>query len=139
MEIVQTTGGQHTDKRGTIKFYNELDLSRVKRMYQISPAKDILRGWQGHRKETKWFFCTKGTITLFLIKVDNMENPSEKLIPEKFNLKEEDNIIIEVPGGFANGFSTYSESSEVCIFSSFTLEESQKDDFRFDHTLWKIN
>ena len=66
-ELIQ--GGLHTDARGALRFCNDFDMSAVKRLYTISnSAEQPVRGWIGHKKETKWFFPLRGRT---VIEVEN--------------------------------------------------------------------
>ncbi len=50
-------GGRHIDERGTLTFFNNFDMSPVKRFYVIDhPDTTIVRAWQGHKVEQKWFY-----------------------------------------------------------------------------------
>ena len=58
----------HTDKRGSVAYVNDFDLTEVKRFYKITHSSiETLRAWQGHKREQKWFSCTKGAFVIFLI------------------------------------------------------------------------
>jgi dTDP-4-dehydrorhamnose 3,5-epimerase len=43
-----------------------------------------------------------------------------------------------VPGGFANAILSLQPKSRVLVFSSFSLEESLEDDYRFDVEFWSM-
>ncbi|MEO8822511.1 MAG: hypothetical protein ABI366_02975, partial [Ginsengibacter sp.] len=64
------------------------------------------------------------------------ENPSKTLVTEEFTLESSDPKVLHVPGNFANGFKALAPKSKIMVFSSFTVEESSKDNFRFDKDLW---
>ena len=130
-------GEQYSDVRGSITYFNNLDLSVVKRFYKIKhPNKEVVRAWQGHMKEQKWFYVLSGTFKVVLVRPDNWQIPSADLIYEEFVLSDLSNHILHVPGGFINGFKALAKDSEIMIFSNFTVEESSDDDFRFDKNLW---
>ncbi|MEO8820644.1 MAG: WxcM-like domain-containing protein [Ginsengibacter sp.] len=130
-------GGDHEDERGKIIFCNEFDLSEVKRFYLIEHRNiDIVRAWQGHQREQKWFFVVEGAFKIVLVQPDNWENPSNTLSAEAFILKSSDVMILHVPGNYANGFKALEPKSKIMVFSSFTVEESSKDNFRFDKERW---
>ena len=58
-ELIQ--GGTYTDARGVVRFCNDFDMSAVKRFYTIAnSAEQPVRGWIGHKRETKWFSPLKG-------------------------------------------------------------------------------
>ena len=56
-------GDLFKDKRGKLFSCNQFDMTSVKRMYSIENINsDYIRGWKGHKIETRWFFATKGSI-----------------------------------------------------------------------------
>ena len=116
-------GNIHTDHRGTVKFVNDFDMNEVVRMYCIEPKLGIIRAWQGHKKETKWFYVAKGS---FLVKVINMET---RLLNQNI-LTHRESEVLEIPGGNYNGFVALEKGSVLMVFSDFKLEESKEDDFR---------
>lgn len=127
----------HQDERGKLYFFNDFNLNEVKRMYQIeNKDTSIIRAWQAHKIDRKWFYVLEGAFELVLVKLDDFENPSKNLNVEKFIISSDEKKIIEVPGGFANGFRALQENSKILVFSDKTLEESKNDDFRFDKNLW---
>jgi dTDP-4-dehydrorhamnose 3,5-epimerase len=129
--------GKHTDQRGTLSFFNELDISEVKRMYFIEhPDISVVRAWQGHKKEQKWFFVTQGSFKLVLLQPDNWENPSSDLAVREFVLSSIQPTVLHVPGGYLNGFRALEANSKMLVFSDATVEESKADDYRFDKDKW---
>ncbi len=132
-------GGVHKDHRGEIKFVNDFNMSEVKRMYITAPSNDtVLRAWQGHKKEQKWFYCIKGKFEIFTLKPNNWSNPSRELEVLKFELEESTSKVLHVPEGYVNGFRSLESGSSVIVYSDFTVEESNEDDFRYDQTYWKV-
>ena len=130
-------GKTHHDERGSISFINELDLSPVKRFYSITPKDtSIVRAWQGHQKESKWFQVTSGEFLIRLVKVDNWETPSKDLVVEEFILSEKNPQVLYIPKGYANGFQSTKENSTLLVFSDTTLETSKNEDFRFNPNYW---
>ena len=130
-------GGVHTDERGTIAFANDFDLSKVVRFYRIThPDTSIIRAWQGHQKESKWFHCYQGSFLIKLMKIDDWVSPSKNLIPQVFELKNTTSQVLHVPPGYASGFKALEENSSIMVFSDFTTEESKNDDFRFEKNYW---
>ena len=131
------TGDFHEDERGKLIFFNKLDLSLVKRFYIIVHRDiEIVRAWQGHKQEQKWFYLLKGAFTVVLLRPDNWQDPSADLPLEKFVLQNGVQEVLHVPGGYANGLKALEPNSEIMVFSSFTVEESSKDNFRFDRDKW---
>jgi len=134
-QIIQ--GNIHEDERGKLFYANEFDLSDVKRYYIIEhPDTKIIRAWQAHQKEQKWFQVISGSFLVAVVQPDNWEKPSEKLEVRKFVLNANENQILHIPGNFANGFKALEKNSRMIVFSDFSLEESSKDNFRFDSKLW---
>ena len=43
-------GGKFKDERGEIQFFNNFDMTEIKRIYTIfHPDANIIRAWQGHK------------------------------------------------------------------------------------------
>lgn len=130
-------GKNHTDERGVISFVNGFYLDHVKRFYMIEPADiDTVRAWQGHKKEQKWFCVTSGSFIIAIVRPDDWENPSADLEVAEFVLSSNSTGVLQVPGGYANGFKALEPRSKVIVFSDFTTEQSSNDNFRFDQNLW---
>ena len=130
-------GGQYIDKRGIIKFVNDFSLEEIKRFYIIKPStQQPVRAWQGHEKESKFFYCLRGSFAVALVLIDNWDKPSDKLEPNMFYLKAEKSKILTIPLGYANGFKALTEQSELLVFSDKTVEESIQDDYRYDSEKW---
>ncbi|PSK94466.1 WxcM-like domain-containing protein [Taibaiella chishuiensis] len=134
-QIIQ--GGRHTDARGTISFVNDFVMEEVKRFYVIEhPDTDIVRAWQGHRKEQKWFYVVSGSFRLVLVAPDNWEAPSPDLETAEFLLHAGDSQVLHVPGGYASGFKALEPNSKMIIYSDASVKESSADDFRYDKGKW---
>lgn len=131
------TSGIHEDERGKLIHFNKMDISDVKRMYILEhPNTDVVRAWQAHQYEKKWFTVLQGKFKVVLVKVDNWTNPSEKLPIEEFVLSSDFVQVLHIPGGYATGFQALNSDSKMMIFSNFTLEDSVNDDFRFEKSMW---
>ncbi len=131
------SGGIHKDLRGILRYFNDFNMDSVKRFYTLeNSSKGTVRAWQGHKKEHKWFYVVSGTFKIVLIKPDNWNTPSVKLDYEEFILNLNDNVILNVPAGYASGFQSLETGSKLVVFSDFSLEDSLRDDFKFDKNLW---
>jgi len=64
-------GKKHKDHRGILSFVNDFDMTKVVRMYSIEPNINVIRAWQGHKKETKWFYVIKGSFLVKIVKMDS--------------------------------------------------------------------
>ncbi|MEX2350283.1 MAG: hypothetical protein WD554_05335, partial [Flavobacteriaceae bacterium] len=54
----------------------------------------------------------------------------------EYILKEEDGDVLFIPGGYVSGIKSITENAKLGVFSNFTLEESIKDDYRYDKERW---
>jgi len=133
-------GGLHKDSRGQIGFVNDFSLKDVKRFYTIrNSSTDVFRAWQGHKSEKKWFFVCSGAFYIYAVFVDDWVNPSKTIEPIRFELSFETPAVLSIPGGYANGFRALKENAQLIIFSNSSVEESNRDTYRFDQDYWKVN
>lgn len=131
-------GTNFTDVRGKLNFFNAFDMASIVRFYEIKPNNvDIIRAWQAHKKEMKWFYCHTGAFVVHLILVDDFENPAPLLKPKRIVLEAIDPMILEISGGYATGFKAIEENSILQVFSNFSLDESKNDDFRYPIEKWE--
>lgn len=138
MAAVEILDGEiFRDARGQISSLNNFRFRGVERVYFIHhPDTSVIRGWNGHKTEKKWFYCIKGAFTLKLVEIDNWENPSPNLKPLTFHLTGDQSRIACVPPGYANWIKAEIADSVLLVFSSKTLEDSQNDSWRFDSSMW---
>lgn len=135
--LILIKGGRHTDDRGTLSFFNDFDMAPVKRFYVIEhPDTTIVRAWQAHKVEQKWFYVITGSFKINVVKPDNWEKPSETIVVKEFILESGANQVLHIPGGYANGFKALKAHSKLIVFSDVSLADAGKDDFRFDKSLW---
>lgn len=133
------TGNTHTDQRGAIRFVNDFHFEGVKRFYSIThPDVNVIRAWQGHKLETKYFYVSKGSFCVNWIGIDDWENPSQDLTIHTHLLSDQQSEILIIPPGHVNGFKALEPDSILMVFSDMSLEDSKNDDFRFPVTYWKI-
>lgn len=130
-------GALHVDKRGSVAFVNDFDLKDIRRFYTIThPDTTVVRAWQGHKNEAKWFFCSKGSFQVSIVKIDDWEKPSHDLKVTSYHLSEKNSQVLAIPPGYATGFKTIEPFSTLVVFSDKSLDESKSDDYRFDKNLW---
>ena len=75
------------------------------------------------------------------MKIDNIKLPNKKNKVYNFFINENDKFV-RIPKGYANGMMSLEDNSRVLIFSSSSLKESLKDDYRYNSHYWnpwKIN
>lgn len=122
-------GGTHADVRGKLRFCNDFDMSAVKRFYTVANSHERpVRGWIGHKRETKWFFPVKGETCVVVEPMTNAsaKNPSQR---KTFLLKADTPDVLKVEPG--NWFSIKQDgNAEVMVFSDCKLCECENDDFR---------
>lgn len=130
-------GSKFTDERGQLNFFKAFSLESVVRFYEIKPSSiDIIRAWQAHREEMKWFYCHTGAFLLHLVVVDDFGDPSNLLKPIRIILESKNPMILELSGGYATGLKAIEENSILQVFSNFNLDESKNDDFRYPIEKW---
>jgi len=131
------SGNTRTDNRGSISFVNDFKFKRVKRFYQIESKNiKIIRAFHGHMKESKYVYVITGKILLCAVYLDNAKNPSKRNKVERFILSSENPQIIFIPPRFANGFRFLEKNSKVIFFSTSSLNQSLRDDYRYPPDYW---
>lgn len=116
-------GDMFRDERGMVSFVNDFDMSRVVRMYKIECCPGVIRAWQGHRIETKWFFVARGS---FLVKTMNIKHKARK----EYQLNSAVPRVLCIPGGHYNGFVALEAVSMLLVYSDVNLVASKADDLR---------
>lgn len=136
-EVELLAGERHADARGSVWSLNSFLFPGVRRMYVIEhPDTSIVRGWNGHQFERKWFYCMSGAFTLALVKLDDVHNPSPDLVPEIYHLAEGRSELVCVPAGYASAMRAETPNAVLAVFSDKTLEESVADSYRYDASKW---
>ncbi|MFS4417368.1 hypothetical protein [Maribacter sp. 2307ULW6-5] len=127
-------GGSHQDKRGALSFFNTLDLGPIRRMYQIVPAHPtLIRAWQGHRREQKWFYCPQGGFVIHTVALTAPQGASA----QRWELHADQPQVLHVPGGNATGIQATLPDAKLLVFSDMDTEQSQQDDVRFPVDHWE--
>ena len=127
-------GGSHTDPRGTISFVNDFNFQGVTRFYNIHhPDTTIIRAWQGHTQESKYYYPVKGTWLIAWVKMD-FTIPEDQWTAEHIILKASDNKLLFLPPGYANGFKALEPDSIITGFSVPGKEEETL--LRWDSDKW---
>jgi dTDP-4-dehydrorhamnose 3,5-epimerase len=130
-------GGLFSDNRGSLSFVNDFFFQNVKRFYQISNSSTaIIRAWQGHKTEHKYFYAATGSFIIAWVKPDDWESPSPHLVAEHVVLNAKEPSILSIPPGYANGIRSIKDNASLIIFSDLSIEESTLDRWSFDSHLW---
>ena len=127
------------DDRGDIIHCNEFDFAqkKIKRFYQITNNNiNFVRAWHGHKKEEKFLLVLKGAFKICAVKIDNWKSPSKKLPVKDFVINANSPKILNIPGGYAHGTQNLKVGSKLLVFSTFSLQQSIRDDYRFKSDLW---
>jgi len=130
-------GGNYSDERGKMWFVNNFDFTDVKRFYFIKhPDISVVRAWQGHQFEKKYFYPIVGSFVIAWVKLDDFDNPSNDLVPEYHILSASKSEILSIPKGYANGLKALEPDSEILVLSDMSLEESVNEKIRFPVDMW---
>ncbi len=125
-------GNAHCDVRGNLLYNNIFDSSAVKRMYVIqNNSLDIIRGWQGHQIEQRWFSAVHGSFCIQLMKIDNWELPSKQLFCEEFIISNKTLDVLHVPKGYVSCIQAMEEGSILLVMADYLMGEIA-DEYRFD-------
>ncbi len=128
-------GDSHTDDRGTISFVNDFKLEGVNRFYTIHhPNTSIIRAWQGHTHDSKYYYAVKGSWIVAWVKID-FDKPEEEWIAEYVKIDASESKIVFLPPGYANGFKALEEDSIIIGFNA-SGEEDEKEVLRWEASRW---
>lgn len=137
MTLIQ--GNIHKDQRGIVRFVNDFHFENIKRFYTIThPDTSTIRAWQGHQRETKYFYVTKGSFIINWIEIDNWVQISKDLKINAHTLSDTQSEILIIPPSHVNGFKALEPDSTMVVFSDMSLEESKNDDYRFPIDYWEM-
>ena len=132
MKTELLVGAYYKDLRGTLMYNNDFDASEVKRMYLIE-NKDItiVRAWQGHKIEQRWFTAVKGSFKIQLIKVDNWVLPSKSLNIESYMLDSNALNVLHIPAGYISSIQASSSNSKLLVLADYLIGENI-DEYRYE-------
>lgn len=126
--------GEFIKNANSLKEDKNLAIKRIYYVYNFS--KDIIRGFHYHQKEWKYFFAVSGAAKIIAL---NPKKPKEKFIFVSSSRKP---LLVIIPPGFANGWVSLQDQTILVCGSTSSLEESIKDDKRFNPykwgDLWKV-
>ena len=125
-------GKRYRDSRGSLYYNNSFDTSLIKRIYFIENTDiKIIRGWQGHKIEQRWFNVVKGSFKIKLIKIDDWFKPTNILIREEFIITSKTLDVLYVPNGFVSSIQALEIESKLLVMSDYFIGELN-DEFRYD-------
>lgn len=129
--------GTHQDERGRLDFINDFNADEIKRVYFTTHYEtETIRAWQGHKIESRWFICVRGSFQIKVIKVDDWDEPSNHLRANSYMLKADNLEVLYIPNGCLNGFKAEEANSKLMIMSDYGMNEIEDDQVRFDKEKW---
>ena len=132
-------GGISVDERGCVMFVNDFNFEDVKRFYTVeNHAAGFVRAWHAHKKEAKYVWVARGAALVGAVAIDDWNKPAKNAQVQRFVLSDKVPQLLYIPCGYANGFMSLTDDTQLIFFSTSTLEESKKDDFRYDSRYWDI-
>lgn len=132
------TGGNHADHRGSITFFNEFDMSPIKRFYIIENKNlEVKRGWRGHKIEQRWFYVERGTFKIELVKITDWLSPDPKTYIAEYILTDADNQILHIPAGYATCLQCLEPKSKVFVYADHDLDHAKNDDYLYPEDYFK--
>lgn len=124
-------GGFFEDDRGSLKFNNNFDTSSIKRLYIIQNKNcEIIRGWQGHKVEQRWFTALVGDFVIRVIKINNWNNPAKNSDILTFELNSSQLDVLHVPFGYVTSIQSKSRENKLLVMSDHKLNQIE-DEYRF--------
>jgi len=125
------------DDRGSVSFVNDFTFDGIRRFYVVSNHHaGFVRAWHGHREEGKYVAALIGCAIVAAVEIDDWASPSKSLPVHRYVLSADKPAVLHIPPGFANGFMTLTADTKLVFFSTASVAESQRDDFRFDARYW---
>lgn len=132
-------GGLVVDDRGQVMFVNDFHFEGVKRFYVVSNhTSGFVRAWHAHRHETKYVLVALGAAIVGAVAIDDWKHPNRNAHVHRYVISAERPSVLFIPAGYANGFMSLTEHTQLVFFSTSTMEEAQKDDVRYDARYWDI-
>lgn len=139
-QIKFIVGGFATDERGTVRFIPDFNLEGIKRFYTVmNHAVGYVRAWHGHKHEAKYLIVLNGAAMVCAAEVKNWEGPSIVISNmQTVILNGAQPGILYIPPGYIHGWKSLTAATQLGVFSTATLEESQADDIRFAARHWDV-
>lgn len=132
-------GNFHSDDRGVLYYNNNYNASSIKRLYIIENKNtDLIRAWQGHKIEQRWFSAAKGSFEIKLIEVDNWVNPSKVLKQYVFTIGDDKFDVLHIPPGYISSIRSLTDDAKLLVMADYGLGEV-KDEYRYDPGYFDIN
>jgi dTDP-4-dehydrorhamnose 3,5-epimerase len=116
---------------------NGFSFGNVQRFYIVENfSTTVVRAFHGHLKEEKFVFVASGSAIVAAVRFDDPVKPNRDAKPHRFVLSDRQPQILHIPAGHANGFRPLEPKTRIMFFSTASLEDSAKDDYRFPYDHW---
>ena len=110
------SGGKHRDERGNLFFNNDLDFGQVKKIYFIENINtSIVRGWQGHKIEKRWFSAVSGKIKISVKNIAMLNN----LEIFEFILDSNTMDYLYIPENHITAIRSLEENSKLMVMADY--------------------
>ena len=130
-------GGLSVDDRGVVCFVNDFRFNGVKRFYLVENHQPHrIRAWHAHKKEVKYAMAVSGSALVCAVRIVNWRRPRKDTPIHRFVLSAAKPAILAIPAGYANGWMSLTPDAKLMFLSTATVEQSQKDDYRFPARYW---
>lgn len=136
-DIQYIKGDSFSDERGFLFYNNDIDFSEIKKIYVIENLNTtIIRAWQGHKIEQRWFLPIYGSFKIKIVEIDNWENPSEDLEIKEFDVYSNQFSLLKIPPGFATSIQALEENSKLVVMADYSPGEIE-DNYKFNPNKWQ--
>jgi hypothetical protein len=125
-------GESHEDFRGGLIYNNDFEASAIKRIYVIKNKNiAIIRAWQGHKIEQRWFSAMKGSFKIELIAIADWSQPNKKSERLEFVLRAKKLDVLHIPAGYVSSIQSLEEGSKLLVMADYLMGELE-DEYRYE-------
>jgi dTDP-4-dehydrorhamnose 3,5-epimerase-like enzyme len=125
-------GDSHEDFRGGLVYNNNFEASAIKRIYVIKNKNiAIIRAWQGHKIEQRWFSALKGSFKIELIAIADWNRPNKKSERLEFVLRAKKLDVLHIPAGYVSSIQSLEKGSKLLVMADYLMGELE-DDYRYE-------
>lgn len=125
------------DDRGQLSFVQAFTFEGVRRFYVVENfSMSVIRAFHGHLQEQKYVLAVAGSALVLIVQFDDAAQLPAHANLRRYVLSARHPSILWIPAGYANGFRALEPGTKLIFFSTATLEESSKDDYRFPFDHW---
>jgi len=90
----------------------------------------VIRGWQGHKVEQRWFSAIKGSFKILLIKIDDWRCPNKNLEQLEYIIRAKILDVLHIPEGYISSIQSIEECSKLLVMADYLLGQI-KDEYRY--------